>query len=155
VSENWWDDKESVLVNFLNFEIFIKSLENLGDDEVKMLAEIHELLAKFTLQKLMKCTLCADGSAMPSYGVAPHRHNMKLTGSVIGSTEVLPQDNWPDNFEPDLEPSEVWDGKGLMTGTYYCENLECDYSKQKFKDRLKKDNLKLKPYLENGSLSDG
>lgn len=48
----------------------------------------------------------------PSYGVAPHTHNIKNPGSFIGSTEVLDKSKWPDNFKEDP------DCEGL--GTYVC-----------------------------------
>lgn len=48
----------------------------------------------------------------PHYGVAPHRHNMARTGSVIGSTEILPKEQWPAHFREDPEAPGC--------GTYYC-----------------------------------
>lgn len=47
------------------------------------------------------------------YGVAPHRHDMQKTGSIIGSTVLLPKEEWPHNFRPDREDPSC--------GTYFCE----------------------------------
>lgn len=57
----------------------------------------------------MACDHCgADGDDVseciyPYYGVAPHKHDLSKTGSYIGSTVVLPESEWPDNFSPDFE----------------------------------------------------
>lgn len=48
------------------------------------------------------------------YGVAPHKHDLKRTGSIIGSTVLLPKDQWPSTFREDSECP------GL--GTYTCEH---------------------------------
>lgn len=47
------------------------------------------------------------------YGVAPHRHDMQKTGSIIGSTVLLPKEEWPSNFRPDPEDPSC--------GTYFCD----------------------------------
>ena len=39
----------------------------------------------------------------PSYGVAPHDHNLEKTGSFIGSTELKDKAEWPENFKEDPE----------------------------------------------------
>lgn len=49
----------------------------------------------------MPCELCDDGDGFcvfPYYGLAPHTH---AEGPVIGSTELLPADQWGDNFRED------------------------------------------------------
>jgi hypothetical protein len=55
----------------------------------------------------MSCEFCKDPDdsecCFPTYGVAPHTHDMSKTGSVIGSTVILPESEWPDNFEPDKD----------------------------------------------------
>lgn len=63
----------------------------------------------------MGCKYCTDEDGIcmyPSYGVAPHRHDLKRTGSIIGSTVLLPKNKWPDNFVEDK------DCPGLGTYTY-------------------------------------
>jgi hypothetical protein len=43
------------------------------------------------------------------YGLAPHLHNIKKTGSFIGSTEVKEdKDKWPDNFEETEPGGGIW-----------------------------------------------
>lgn len=76
-----------------------------------------------------KCRECADGYFYPMYGVAPHRHNLMRTGSLIGSTEVLSKDQWPENFIEDKEAPGC--------GTFYCPNPECKNSYGKTKERQK------------------
>ena len=76
-----------------------------------------------------KCRECADGYFYPQYGVAPHRHNLMRTGSLIGSTEVLTKDKWPDNFIEDK------DAPGC--GTFYCPNPDCKNSYGKTMERQK------------------
>lgn len=76
-----------------------------------------------------KCRECADGYFYPMYGVAPHRHNLRRTGSFIGSTEVLSKDKWPKNFIEDEEAPGC--------GTYYCPNPDCENSYGKTKERQK------------------
>lgn len=48
------------------------------------------------------------------YGVAPHKHDMSITGSVIGSTVLLPKETWPDNFKEDTEC--------VGLGTFICDS---------------------------------
>lgn len=63
----------------------------------------------------MTCEYCADqdGEALvPYYGVAPHICFYKIPGAVIGESQVLPKDQWPDNFKPDPE--------NPACGTYWC-----------------------------------
>lgn len=56
----------------------------------------------------------------PYYGLAPHKHDLTKTGSMIGST-VFTDEPPPDNFVKDSE-----DPTG-QTGVYaYCP--ECGYS---------------------------
>ena len=44
------------------------------------------------------------------YGVAPHKHDLSKTGSIIGSTVVEPKERWPENFreDPECEGCGVW-----------------------------------------------
>lgn len=62
----------------------------------------------------MTCEYCDDGggvSAYPYYSVSPHTHDLK--NGIIGSTRLLPKDQWPKNFKADPEGEEC--------GTYlYC-----------------------------------
>ena len=49
------------------------------------------------------CEHCNDGdgfSVFPYYGVAPHTH---AAGPMVGSTRLLPKDQWGDNFREDPE----------------------------------------------------
>lgn len=46
------------------------------------------------------------------YGVAPHIHDMEATGSIIGSTKILPKKLFPSNFKEDPECEGC--------GTYSC-----------------------------------
>jgi hypothetical protein len=70
----------------------------------------------FTLLKLFsKCKVCYDGYFYPDYGVAPHKHDFTKTGSFIGSTELLPKDQYPDNYD---DVDKGW-------GIYYCTNPNC------------------------------
>lgn len=46
------------------------------------------------------------------YGVAPHTHDIEAAGGIIGSTRLLPRDQWPPNFEPD--------GEDGTSGVYHC-----------------------------------
>jgi hypothetical protein len=61
------------------------------------------------------CEYCHDGdgySVFPYYGVAPHVHESE---HIIGSTKILSESEWPENFEHDE------DSPGC--GTYlYCPN---------------------------------
>ena len=61
------------------------------------------------------CDHCTDPDGVccyPTYGMAPHMHDMNKTGSAIGSTVFLPRSEWPDNFDPDP------DAEGCGTWTH-------------------------------------
>jgi hypothetical protein len=63
----------------------------------------------------MSCEHCTDPGGLPcfpSYGVAPHVCFYKIPGAVMGQSQVLPRDEWPDNFQEDA------DSPGM--GTYWC-----------------------------------
>jgi len=62
-----------------------------------------------------KCRVCDD--CLPNYGVAPHECFYKI-GKPIGQSRVLPESEWPPNFEPDP------DAPGL--GTYHCPACDPD-----------------------------
>jgi hypothetical protein len=68
----------------------------------------------------------------PHYGMAPHNHDLKKTGSVIGSTVLISRDKWPDNFLPDEEV------KGAQ-GAYYCP--ECMKGYKEDKERMENNTL--------------
>ena len=59
----------------------------------------------------MTCEFCDDGEGhcvYPYYGVAPHTHEfpkewMSDPMAVIGSTRVLPREQWPNNFREDAD----------------------------------------------------
>jgi hypothetical protein len=42
--------------------------------------------------------------------MAPHSHDIKKTGSIIGSTVIDPKKNWPNNFweDPEAPGCGVW-----------------------------------------------
>ena len=61
-----------------------------------------------------KCNFC-EGIGY-SYGVAPHVHDMSATGSIIGSTKILPKTQWPKQFMPDPENESC--------GTWFCEHCQ-------------------------------
>ena len=49
----------------------------------------------------MPCEYCDDGDGccvFPYYGMAPHTHT---NGLMIGSTILLPRDQWGENFRED------------------------------------------------------
>lgn len=53
----------------------------------------------------MPCEQCDNGDGgcvFPYYGVAPHTHDLS-SGSFIGSTRILPREQWGDNFREDLD----------------------------------------------------
>ena len=57
------------------------------------------------------CEHCDDGDGhcvFPYYGVAPHTHD--TSQGWIGSTRLLPSDQWGDNFreDPDCEGHGVY-----------------------------------------------
>lgn len=61
------------------------------------------------------CDHCVDpdgNNCYPYYGLAPHRHDLNITGHnkhddsditgyIIGSTVLEPKENWPENFIAD------------------------------------------------------
>ena len=50
------------------------------------------------------CDHCDDGdghSVFPYYGTAPHTHD--TSNGWIGSTHLLPREQWGDNFREDLD----------------------------------------------------
>lgn len=63
----------------------------------------------------MSCEFCTDpdgAACFPIYGVGPHRH-VGVTddpSSILGSTEHLPQSEWPTNYRenPDEPGSGIW-----------------------------------------------
>lgn len=60
------------------------------------------------------CPWCDDGDgncAYPYYGVAPHTH---AAGPTLGSAELAPREQWPENFEEDSDPEH----KGCGTYTH-------------------------------------
>ena len=63
--------------------------------------------------------------AYPYFGVGPHVH-VGLTSdpsSIIGSTRMLPREEWPDNFEEC--PAEGWAGLGMWYCPHDCECSAC------------------------------
>jgi hypothetical protein len=56
----------------------------------------------------------------PYYGLAPHKHDIKITGSIIGSTAIVDKSEYPDNFDEDPESP----GAGVYSCPYNnkCEN---------------------------------
>lgn len=60
----------------------------------------------------MSCEFCTDEDGevcLPIYGLAPHEH---IGESIIGSTHILPKEQYPPYFEPDPEEDGM--------GTWYC-----------------------------------
>lgn len=52
------------------------------------------------------CDHCDDGDGhcvFPYYGVAPHTHTATHPADWLGSTKLLPRDQWGDNFREDPE----------------------------------------------------
>lgn len=67
----------------------------------------------------MSCEHCTDenGEACyPMYGVGPHRHE---GDGMLGSTVILPRDEWPSNYWEDPECP----GLGVWTCPY-CSSAE-------------------------------
>lgn len=71
------------------------------------------------------CPQCGDGDGVcvfPYYGVAPHTHETSDFNAVthpsdwIGSTRLLPHDQWPANFRPDDDSDEC----GTYTHCLHC-----------------------------------
>ncbi len=54
----------------------------------------------------------------PQYGLAPHSHDIKKTGTIIGSTVISSKKKWPDNFHEDFEDPGC--------GVYTCPNINCE-----------------------------
>jgi hypothetical protein len=62
----------------------------------------------------MSCTYCTDPDGVacfPIYGLGPHRHEGE---NWIGSTVMLPKEEWPTNY---LEKPE-----GSGQGVWWCEH---------------------------------
>ncbi len=57
----------------------------------------------------------------PYYGLAPHKHDLSITGSFVGSTVFT--GDIPDNFEPDP------DCEDNTHGVYHCP-YNCKYCKE-------------------------
>lgn len=55
------------------------------------------------------------------YGTAPHYHDLS-GGSIVGSTRLLPREEWPSNFTPDPEDASA--------GVYHCTMGCCTCSKE-------------------------
>jgi len=54
----------------------------------------------------MPCKSCTDpnGEACyPAYGVGPHKCYWKIPGAVLGQSQPLPKDEWPENYQEDSE----------------------------------------------------
>jgi hypothetical protein len=64
-------------------------------------------------QAMSKCNY-EGHDRYPTYGIAPHIHDLSKTGSFIGSTKIKPKSEWPPNFVEDTAPGE----EGM--GVYYC-----------------------------------
>ena len=65
------------------------------------------------------CEYCHDGegeSIYPYYGLAPHTHNLSISGGFIGSTDFTSKAEWPDNFNEDPEA----EGCGSYTHCLHC-----------------------------------
>lgn len=70
-----------------------------------------------------------DHECYPSYGVAPHIHDLS-GGSFIGSTRLLKKEMWPANFIEDPEAPGC--------GTYLCPGC-CNKSKSAEELSMKKE----------------
>lgn len=77
------------------------------------------MVKEIIMSREYKCKTCCDGEYYSYYGLAPHKHNLNKTGSIIGSTEIEPDDKWPDNF------SEDPDAPGC--GVYSCPECHGKY----------------------------
>ena len=61
----------------------------------------------------------------PFYGVAPHVHQTKIKNGrihFIGSTAILPKEQWPDNFKQDPEDERC--GEYLCPYNEICKEKE-------------------------------
>lgn len=68
----------------------------------------------------MTCPRCDVGGGecvFPYYGLAPHTHDLSAR-SYIGSTRILPQTEWPENFEGSDDEEE--EGYGVYTHCLDC-----------------------------------
>lgn len=79
------------------------------------------------LRLFSKCKICCDGIYYPNYGVAPHVHDLSITGSFIGSTKIIDKKEWPENYD-DCDNG---------CGVYYCEDSKCYNSKENSLKRRK------------------
>jgi hypothetical protein len=76
----------------------------------------------------IKCFWCLDGEYAPWFGKAPHK-NFTETGLSVLEDDYLPESCYPENF---VLSDDCKNGEPFAEGTYYCTNLECQFSKDKF-----------------------
>lgn len=57
-----------------------------------------------------------EGSWFPHYDVAPHVHELSGDSGFLGSTRLLPREQWPSNFREDPETP----GCGVYTHCPMC-----------------------------------
>lgn len=81
-------------------------------DELEEARRKNEATKKDFCEHCMNPDFPEDGCSFPDYGVAPHVHDFSATGSWIGSTRLLPREQWPSNFVEDP------DAPGLGTYTH-------------------------------------
>lgn len=84
----------------------------------------------------MTCEFCDDGDGhcvYPIYGVAPHTHDITLGEplSFIGSTRLLPREQWPANFREDPDCA----GLGTYLRCEKCGDGEPIFSQQRNSER--------------------
>lgn len=63
----------------------------------------------------MTCQFCTDldgNPCFPVYGVGPHVCFWKIPGAVMGESQPLPKDQWPDGYAEDPACPGM--------GTYWC-----------------------------------
>lgn len=68
----------------------------------------------------MACEYCTDPDGQPCFpifGVGPHKCFWKIPGAVIGQSEPIQKEQWPDNYQ-ETEPG---------MGIYWCP--ECGEGK--------------------------
>lgn len=82
--------------------------------------------------KDIKCFWCLDGEYAPHYGKAPHK---SFTEIFSTRDHYLDPKDYPENF---VLSDECKNGEPFPEGTYYCKNLECDYSKNKYLEKVGK-----------------
>lgn len=76
-------------------------------------------------KKIEICDKCKKRRGYPYYGLAPHNHKFDEKGQIIiGSTEFTNKQQ--DNFIPDFEGSKM--------GVYFCEDINCRFSKENAMD---------------------